>query len=217
MNFPFELILIILFFVLPALGSIVQRLRGQQPPTIGKPRGPQQGPQGPSRADTSTRPGDSTNSEVPRWLEEAQRRVREAQQNETGRGRGRTGPQPGKRPQAARPLVSSPTPRPQGSNQQRPAPANPATASLEDYRPKPISLETIPAREVRNPVRRAASAQNPAPPLRVQRVEGAKGATLSSYKMRFDKPTLMTGFVWHQILSPPLSQTRRTRLSRRRP
>ena len=215
MNFPFELILIVLFFVLPALGSLFQRLRGQQPPTTGKPRRPRQGPQAPNRpttyADTSApNTGETTSAEVPRWLEEAQRRVREAQQNEPNRQgrRGQPQSQTSRNP-TARPLVSQQPTRSQSSNQQRTA-----QTSLEDYRPRAVSLETTP---VRDSVRKPSPAQSSAPPLRVQRVGGAKGATLGSYKMRFDKPTLMTGFVWHQILSPPLSHSRRTRLSRRQP
>ena len=210
MNFPFELILIVLFFVLPAVSSIVQRLRGQPPRKPTSRPGPNQGP---TRADTSTaNPGEtSSNPDLPRWLEEAQRRVREARQDEPSRRGRQAQPQTPKKP-AARPLVSQQSTRPQNPNS-RPAPVL-ATASLEDYRPKPVSLETTP---VRDSVRKPSPAQSSAPPLRVQRVGASKGATLGSYKMRFDEPTLMTGFVWHQILSPPLSQSRRTRLSRRQP
>ena len=213
MNFPFELILIVLFFVLPALGGILQRLRGQQPPEGQPPRRPSPN-QAPNRADTSTAPGEtSADTHVPRWLEEAQRRVREAQQDETGRG-GRAQPRSPQTPgQSARPLVSRPTPR-QGPAQQRPAQQRPAPTSLEDYRPRAVSLETTP---VRDSARKQGPARSSAPPLRVQRVGRAKGATLGAYEMRFDQPTLMTGFVWHQILSPPLSKSRRTRLSRRQP
>ena len=195
--------------MLPALGGILQRLRGQQSPPEGQPsRRPRVPNQAPSRADTSTaNPGEnSADTNVPRWLEEAQRRVREAQQDETGRGRRAQPRSPQTTGQPARPLVSRPTPR-SGPAQQRPV-----QTSLEDYRPKAVSLETTP---IRDSVRKKSPAQSSAPPLRVQRIGTSKGATLGAYEMRFDQSTLMTGFVWHQILSPPLSQSRRTRLSRR--
>ena len=202
--------------MLPALGGILQRLRGQQPPPEGQPSRRPRGPsQAPNRADTSTaNPGEtSADTHVPRWLEEAQRRVREAQQDETGRGR-RTQPRsPQTTGQPARPLVSRPTPR-SGPAQPRPAQQRPVQTSLEDYRPKAVSLETTP---IRDSVRKKSPAQSSAPPLRVQRVGRAKGATLGAYEMRFDQPTLMTGFVWHQILSPPLSPIEEDRLSRRQP
>ena len=216
MNFPFELIFIVLFLVLPALGGLLGRLRGQPPPTGQAPKRQAQGAnRSPTRAGTSTADtGEArTNTEVPRWLEEAQRRVREAQQNEPNRRGGRRGTQAGQPSSTPRPLVSRQPPRSQNPSSRS---AQTSQSSLEDYRPKPVSLET-PAREVRSSARQRAPAQTPAAPLRVQRIGNAKGATLSSYTMRFDKPTLMTGFVWHQILSPPLSQSRRTRLSRRRP
>ena len=208
MNFPFELILIVLFFVLPALGGILQRLRGQQPPPEEQPSRRPSPNQAPNRADTSTaNPGEtSADTNVPRWLEEAQRRVREAQQDEPSRRDGRSQPQTPRKP-AARPLVSQQPARPQNSSR-------PVQTSLEDYRPKAVSLETTP---IRDSARKQGPARSSAPPLRVQRVGRAKGATLGAYEMRFDQPTLMTGFVWHQILSPPLSQSRRTRLSRRQP
>ena len=215
MNIPFELIFIVLFFVLPALGSVVRRVqrRGQPRPPAGRPR-PSRLPHadtfGPS-ADTSTRTntttGPNTDTDIPRWLEEAQRRVREAQQNEPDRqGRRRTG-QGARNPRAqtARPQTAKPLaqPRPLVTRQ---ALVRPAQTSLEDYRPELVSLERT--------AERSRPATTAAPPLRVQRLGSQKSATLGSYKMRFDENTLMTGFIWHQILSPPLSK-RRTRLSRR--
>ncbi len=205
MNIPFELIFIVLFFVLPALSSVVRRVQGRgqpRPPTRNRPDRP--GAPNPS-ADTRTQT--ETRTDVPRWLEEAQRRVREAQQGET-EGRGGRGTQATSQPQTARPLVQPrpSTPRP---SQTRPAAAQPKPTSYEDYRPTPVSLERTSA-----PTKRPT--KTPAPPLRVQRVGVRRGTRPGSYKMRFDEETLMTGFIWHQILSEPLSKRRNGQSQRQR-
>lgn len=201
--------------MLPALSSVVRRVQGRgqpRPPTRTRPaRPPRTNTSNPS-ADTST--GADTSTDIPRWLEEAQRRVREAQQSEADqrdrRGQARTSTP---KPQAARPLVqprpSVTRPNPVRQAPVRQAPVRQAPTGLEDYRPEAVSLE-----RTASPTSRSLS--TPAPPLRVQRVGTQRSATLGSYKMRFDEPTLMTGFVWHQILSPPLSK-RRTHPSRRQP
>ena len=212
MNIPFELIFIVLFFVLPAISSVVRRVqgRGQPRPARTRPDRPPRADTSSPSADTSTRADTNTSTDIPRWLEEAQRRVREAQQGETEQrgGRGTQATKPSTpQPQAAKPLVQ---PRPSATrpNQTRPATTQPKPTSLEDYRPNPVSLERTSA-----PTRRPAT--TPAPPLRVQRLGSQKSATLGSYKMRFDGETLMTGFIWHQILSPPLSKRRNTQSQRR--
>ncbi len=178
--------------------------RGQQrPPTQTRSTTPRAGSSGPS-ANTDA----DTRTDIPRWLEEAQRRVREAQQGEADqRGRRGQATKPSPKPQA-RPLVQ-PRPAVTRPQQARPAVTQPKPTSLEDYRPNPVSLEQTSA-STRQP------ATTPAPPLRVQRLGGRKSTTLGSYKMRFDEETLMTGFIWHQILSPPLSKRRNAQSQRQR-
>lgn len=208
MNIPFELIFIVLFFVLPALSSLVQRRRGgQQPPPENPERSPRPKRPGPSantdtRSETANTSTSTTTRDVPRWLEEAQRRVREAQQSESDRQGGRGQPQPA-RPQSTQTSTSQ-QPR---TTPPRPAPGR---SSLEDYRPKAVSLERTTTLANREPVPSTLL------PTRAQQAN-SKNPIPGSYKMRFDRQTLMTGFIWHQVLSPPLSKTRRTRLSRRRP
>lgn len=237
---PFELILIVLFFVLPALGNLQRRFRG---------RGGQQGEADTSTeherrqpsAETSTRPQTGAPSRAPtqastqtstqtqpraesggsRWLEEAQRRVREAQASEPS-GRARPDSRPDSRQatqgkplfdslpdqSTARPTQSR-SPRPPRPVQARPAGSleGPASEvrSLETYRPDHTSLESS-----------SAAGLGTAPPLRVQRLGAGKRATINPDKLRFDASTVMNGIAWHQVLSPPLSK-RRTRLSQRRP
>jgi hypothetical protein len=212
LNIPFELIFIVLFFVLPALGSLQRRLRERGEAEAERSvRRPTPGPERPEAAPTRAETGQ------PGWLEEAQRRVREAQREESER-RGRrpaaqtVNPQT-PTPQAARP-TRTPPPR---SVQTRPVqPRSPTPASLEGRTLEGRSLETLrPERSSLESV--DVAVLNTAPPLRVQRLGGGGRATIKPYEMRFDEATLMTGFIWHQVLSPPLSQSRRTRLSRRRP
>jgi len=200
LNIPFELIFIVLFFVLPALGSLQKRLRGRGEAEAERPaRRPTPGPERPEATLTRAETGQ------PGWLEEAQRRVREAQREEAER-RGRGSVNPRTRPQ-------TPPPR---SVQTRPVqPRPPTPASLEGQTLEGRSLETL--RPERSSLESGDAALTTAPPLRVQRLGGGGRATIRPYAMRFDEATLMTGFIWHQVLSPPLSKSRRTRLSRRRP
>lgn len=240
-NIPFELILVVLFFVLPALGSLQKRLRERRgrdgetdassdrerrqasaEPTRTETGTLSRAPKASTQASTQTSTQPRADSGGPRWLEEAQRRVREAQQAEAdARGRRsvnpRTLPQtpvvrPGPRP-AARPSSPTRTPQPDARPQNPVQTRTPATSlegpaleghNLETYRPERTSLED------------ANANLTTAPPLRVQRLGAGKRATISPYELRFDASTLMNGVVWHQVLSPPLSK-RRTRLSQRRP
>ncbi len=231
MNFPgipFELILIVLFFVLPALGNIQRRLRGRggqqgeadtstererRQPSAETSTRPQTG--APSRAPTQASTQTSTQTQPraesggPRWLEEAQRRVREAQQGEDRRS---TNPRTdAQRPRTLGTLKPAPkTAQPAARPVQTRLPTSlegPASEvrSLETYRPDHTSLESS-----------SAAGLGTAPPLRVQRLGAGKRATINPDKLRFDTSTVMNGIAWHQVLSPPLSK-RRTRLSQRRP
>jgi len=211
LNIPFELIFIVLFFVLPALGSLQKRLRGRGEAEAERPaRRPTPGPERPEATLTRAETGQ------PGWLEEAQRRVREAQREEAER-RGRGSVNPRTRPQTPLPQAARPTRTPPPrSVQTRPVqPWSPTPASLEGQTLEGRSLETL--RPERSSLESGDAALTTAPPLRVQRLGGGGRATIRPYAMRFDEATLMTGFIWHQVLSPPLSKSRRTRLSRRRP
>ena len=243
MNIPFELIFVILFFVLPALGSLQKRLRerGQGEQKNAERPDPSSGrrpsaPVAPPQANTSQQPASmntptpSTNpGELGGWLEEAQRRVREAREAEAqGRRGGQTGrstvaprqtsqqtsrqtSQPAQRGSVSRPQSAQPR-----AGQPRSAPPRTPPRSLEGRSLEGGSLES--ARP-----ERAAGSTNPdnvtlstAPPLRVQRLQGAGRATMGQ-RVRLDGESVMNGFIWHQVLSPPLSKRRRTRLSRRQP
>lgn len=197
--------------MLPAISSVVRRVQSR-----GKPPPPARTPGRPPRTDAPTPSADTrtqtdTRTDIPRWLEEAQRRVREAQQGEAD-GRGGRGTQgtSSSTPQSQtdQPLVQtrSSTPRP---NQTRPATARPKPTNYENDRSNPARLERTSA-----PTRQVATTS--APPLRVQRLGGQRGTRLGSYKMRFDEETLMTGFIWHQILSEPLSKRRNAQSQRQR-
>ncbi len=211
-----------LFFVLPALGNIVRRLSGQgrqeeankesQRRQEGRPGQPSKTttgtPPGPTRASTQTtrptpQPQPTQASDLPRWLEEAQRRVREAQSSEPARSRPDA---PTSGPTQSKPLFD---PLPEQATA-RPTRAQPAQA-------RPAQVRPAQARPVQaRPAGSTDRAAKTAPPLRVQRLNEGKRATLGPDKLRFDASTVMNGIAWHQVLSPPLSK-RRTRLSQRRP
>ena len=215
-----------LFFVLPALGNLQRRLRGggeqddadqkdtakeRQRQREGRPGQPPKTatgtPSAPTRASTQTTrptPQPTQASDLPRWLEEAQRRVRDAQASEPSRSRpdARTGgPTRGK--PLFDPLPEQPTARP---TRTQPTQARPVQARPE--------ARPVQARPVGSADRTDRTAKT-APPLRVQRLNENKRATLEP-DLRFDVSTVMNGIAWHQVLSPPLSK-RRTRLSQRRP
>ena len=213
MNIPFELIFIVLFFVLPALGNLQKHLRerrqrGTEPERRPAPARPSQ----PTTSPTTVLPTVPTRAETgqPGWLEEAQRRVREAQREESER-RGR---RPAAQTVNPRTRPQPPAPRPVQTRPVQPRLPTPVSlegrtlegSSLETYRPERSSLESVDTAVLAT-----------APPLRVQRLGGGRRATIKPYELRFDEATLMTGFIWHQVLSPPLSKSRRTRLSRRQP
>lgn len=243
MNIPFELIFVILFFVLPALGNLQKRLRerGQQEQgDAERPADPERRsavPSAPTQASTSQQPAPTSSTpsgELGGWLEEAQRRVREAREAEAqGRRRGQAGGQTGR---PARPTVATPRPTAQQTSQPasrgpasrprlpqpragqpRSAPPRTPERSLEGRSLEGGSLENY------RPERTAAGSTNPdnvslgtAPPLRVQRLREGGRATMGQ-RVRLDEESVMNGFIWHQVLSPPLSKRRRTRLSRRQP
>jgi len=202
LNIPLELIFIVLFFVLPALGNLQKHLRERRQRGAEPARRPTPGPERPEAAPTRAKTGQ------PGWLEEAQRRVREAQREEAEhRGRGSVNPRPRTPlPQAARPARTPRSVQTRPVQPRLPTPGSLEGRSLETLRPERSSLESS-----------DATALDTAPPLRVQRLGGGGRATIRPYELRFDEATLMTGFIWHQVLSPPLSKSRRTRLSRRQP
>ena len=227
---PFELILIVLFFVLPALGNLQRRFRGRggqpgeadtaaererrQPPTRPRAEAQRTPTQASTRTSTSTTTTTSTPTQTqppigtPRWLEEAQRRVREAQGEEPGRPVPRTDPRNVQQPRTTGKPLFEPAPK-TAQPAARPVQTRPA-GSLEGPALAIRSLETLRPEGSTN--RAAKTAQ----PLRVQRSGADKGVTINPDKLRFDTSTLMNGVAWHQVLSPPLSK-RRTRLSPRRP
>lgn len=254
---PLEVILTALFFALPLLGNILAWARKRrQPPATGDPTRPDPTRPDPGRPAEGTFRADTgplgtptpTSTPTPQasgggWLEEAQRRVREAQRAEDER-KGRGGVNPRTRPQTPvrppEPTRTSPTPP-----QNRPQPRAPTQPRRPERRPEAQSLETrspearrVEARslETRSLEARsletlipAGSRSGPgtlgglesvlgtAPPLAVQRLGGNERARLSPRELRFDERELTKGFIWHQILSPPLSKSRRIRLSRRQP
>ncbi|CAA9588618.1 MAG: hypothetical protein AVDCRST_MAG86-4160 [uncultured Truepera sp.] len=214
---PIELIIAVLFFALPALGSLQKRLRERRQRETSTERAPP--PARPAatltRADTATAP--ATRGQAEGWLEEAQRRVREARQEEAAKG-GRGGVNPRTLPQTP---VHKPAAKPAPKPARPPQPSRPAATrdprpslegrtlegrSLETYRPENASLERSGG---------GAAVSTTAPPLRVQRLGGGGHATIAR-ELRFDERALMTGFIWSQVLSPPVSK-RRTLSSRRQP
>ena len=246
---PFEIILAVLFFVVPLLGRVLGRSRRGGTSADPAPRTP------PARADrpmqteantgtlsaptssSSSTPRPSAPTDSARWLEEAQRRVREAQQTEDDR-RSRGSVNPRTRPQT--PVQTrSPNPAPPRSQPSRPVDRRsletrpPETRSLEarsletrnsePRRTEARSLETIQTEarslETSRPKTSGggiAVTLDTAPPLSVQRLGDDRRARMLSPELRFDERELARGLIWHQILSPPLSQ-RRTRPSRLRP
>lgn len=235
MNIPFELIFIIFFFVLPALSSLQKRLRERSqgerrdaerpdPNAEQRPAAPVLPPQ----ANTSQRPAPletpTTPSDLGSWLEEAQRRVREAREAEAQGRRGGQTP-PANRP--PRPTVAAPRQAPprQAASRPRSAPPRAGEPAGAPRRTPPRSLEGSSLEgdslERSRPERTAGAAAtevtlDTAPPMHVQRLQGGERATIKQ-RVRLDEESVMNGFIWHQVLSPPLSKRRRTRLSRRQP
>lgn len=226
-DIPFELILFVLFFALPAIGNLLRRRSGQrrageqtarpttrQPDTVAK-RTPEDTPNAPA-------------SGTPDWLEEARRRVAEARQHEAeGRQAGTqrssrpsappaASPQTPSRPVAPRRTSREPSEtRPQRSLEGRSLEGRSAAQraphqSLEGGSLEHTSLE-------RSSLETFSTLGDQAPPLRTQRLSSSKRATISKQELRFDAHDLAKGLIWHQVLSPPRSTLRRTRLSRRRP
>ena len=264
LNIPIEILFGILIFTVPLLGRLYGRLRQRQqrqqdaastrssstqsdpatrtPPTrIDRPlqteanTGTLSAPTSSSSSTSTPRPNVST--DTARWLEEAQRRVREAQQTEDDR-RSRGSVNPRTRPQTpvqTRSPTSSRNPAPTRSQPQaRPLEGKsletrpPATRSVEarsletrDVTPRrneARSLETFgtEAQSLEASRGSATVTLDTAPPLTVQRLGDDRRARMVSPELRFDEREIARGLIWHQILSPPLSQ-RRTRLSRPRP
>ena len=150
---PFELILIVLFFVLPALGNLQRRFRGRggqegEDPatkrrasptkTSGAPRAPTQASTQTTRP-TTTQPTQA--SDLPRWLEEAQRRVREAQGEESGRRSARGTERNAQQPRGTGKPLFEPAPK-KAQPAARPVQTRPA-GSLEGPASEIRSLETL--------------------------------------------------------------------------
>lgn len=243
-DIPFELILFLLFFVLPGLGGLLRnrnkdKQEGQAPrPTAASERS--------DRVPSSNRPSPTatTRSETGGgWLEEAQRRVAEARQGEAqGQQRSAHPTTLSERPSQAQ-QRQTPSPRPvapprtlrersleaQGSLEGRSLETrNPGSRGLESRSLENRSLETISrdhsSLETRSLETRSLETLQPnltrlseAPPIHVQRLKNSKHATITRQELRFDAHDLAKGLIWHQVLSPPRSTIRRTRLSRRRP
>lgn len=232
-NIPFELILVILFVALPALGNLIRHLgeRGQQSAETTRPARPRSESRSPvptarpttipattasTSSPPSTPPSTSSGDVAGTWLEEAQRRVREAQQEESDR-RGRRNAPPRARPPAPAPAAA---PKPAAP---RPAQTRTRTPSLEGQSLEGGSLERdrpaysrLESGSLGSGSRESTSVLETAPAMNVQRLGGGKRATIAQ-AVRLDEQSVMNGFIWHQILSPPLSKSRRTRLSRRQP
>jgi hypothetical protein len=215
---PFELLIFILFFVLPALSSLIRRLArgtGQKGQTA-QSKQPAQSTR-PTRADT-TLPQDTPGSTpAPDWLEQARRRVAEARQQEGARGS--SAQNPTTRPQTP-PLVKTP----QARSTARPGRERGLEGqSLETRRVSAQSLEgaSLEGRSIERSapelLRADAPSLSEAPPIHVQRAQTRKRATITGSELRFDAHDIAKGLIWHQVLSPPRSTLRRTRLSRRQP
>ena len=242
---PFEIILAVLFFVVPVLGRVLGRFRrgrggANADPAPRTPPARADRPMqteantgtlsAPTTSSTSTsRPTPNAPTGSARWLEEARRRVREAQQTEDDR-RSRESVNPRTRPQPPVQTRSQPRSQPQARplegrslETRPPATRSPEARSLEtrDVQPRRTearSLETFgtEAQSLETLGGGAALTLNTAPPLTVQRLGDDRRARMVSPELRFDERELARGLIWHQILSPPLSQ-RRTHSSRPRP
>ncbi len=222
---PFEIILAALFFLLPALGNLLKkRSEGAKREQKTQSRNPDT----PTSEDRPSRPSPqattlpkTTASPAEDWLEQARRRVAEAQQREAG----------GQRGTSSQPLIKPRQPKSQGTAQrQTKARTRPQTRSLENRsletrRPvgttaEAASLEGQSLESRREPLtslESSFSSLSEAPPIRVQRLDRPKHATIPRQELRFDAHDIAKGLIWHQVLSPPRSTLRRTRLSRRRP
>ncbi len=248
-NIPFELIFIVLFFVLPALSNLVNR-RNRRPPDgpggerpnteAGRDR-PDNRPEtrpssqmgetrtdrtresadmgrrqmGPTSADSSA--GDAGDT-LRRRLEEAQRRVQEALGEEGGRRSQPPRSQPSRSSQS-QPRTQSPSqPQARTQSQSQPRPQPQRTSRPGASQPRPESSYQARAYSSDRQTESAPKTFSDAPPLLVQRLGRRKRATTSkaARHLAFDETSIMQGFIWHQVLSPPRAkQPRRTHPSRR--
>jgi len=223
-NIPFELIFIVLFFVLPAVSRLLGR---RNTPSQGPQRRPQTQAERPGRSSTSPAPSSAESREagdaLSRRLEEARRRVQEAMTQETttretsGRGRPRGGSDRGAQEPAESDLFSRPKPKAQGEPRRTPG-RSLEGRSLEGRGLEGRGLEQLTPELARAGTRlREDTDLKDAPPLRVQRLGRRERATISQREapLALDETSVMHGIIWHQVLSPPLSKSRRTRVSRR--
>ena len=243
-NIPFELILFILFFALPALGNLLGKRREgaeREKKAETNPRPAEANKTQPTPTSTSRPNSQPTSTED--WLEQARRRVAEAQGREAA-GRGTSSPP------ASPPLLKPRQPTPQQSTANRPARTRTGRTrpslegrSLEERSPENRSLEprnlgkrpnesrslegaSLEGRSAEQRREPFTSLETPslersimpeAPPIHVQRLERSRRATIEEQSLRFDPGEVTKGLIWHQVLSPPRATLRRTRLSRRRP
>lgn len=239
---PFEVILAVLFFVLPAVGNLLgkrkekaereKRAESSMTPTETKASRPS-----PQATTLPTSPASPTGSTTEDWLEQARRRVAEAQGQQPARRGATPSSPPLVKPRQANPqpsTVNRPT-TPARTPQERTQPSlegrSLETRSPNVRRPEARNLEnrslegaSLEGRSVESGRERYTSLETStlgrnlmaeAPPIHVQRLKSSKHATITRQELRFDAHDIAKGLIWHQVLSPPRSTLRRTRLSRR--
>ena len=225
------LVLFLVFVIVPVINGLLQRGRGSggQGGTKGQRRPPQGKTQTTTRTSTtrpasapSTQSRDENDSSFDRRLEEARRRVQEAMDGNRAGGRAaQTSPQKDASRGEATTLFPT-APRPQTGQDAR------ASRGLEmggqglESGGRGLEGTTLNSAPMSGASLTSTAAElarrGEAAPLRVQRRQGKKSATLGrDALMALDKRAVLRGLIWHQILSdPPSKHPHRRRSSQHR-
>jgi len=234
---------VVVFIVLP-LVSRVLRERNRPPTSRQGPARPPASGDAPAEPAPPVRRGDGGQTDLPAWLAEAQRRVREARERATAEA--------STRPQQGRTLVSedpfaplaprdrSPTMVPEdpfrgpgraGKGERKLVPEDPFERGLvgpdDAQRAGPgLGREGAPPRRPQEPrPPRREKRQSPIEEVgvpravrgHVRRHAGHDGARLVGVgHVRFDREAIVSGLIWHEILDEPAWKRLRGRVPSRR-